>query len=51
MGVLGPVRARIKSTLSKEIYAALYGAETFRLRASFQDLCSELLAELDLESQ
>ncbi len=45
------IRRRLKSTLSKDIYAAMYGAETFRFRASFQDLCSELLAELHLESQ
>ncbi len=44
------VRARLKSTLSKEVYAAFYGSETFRFRASFQDVCSELLAEILLES-
>ncbi len=45
------LRDRLKSTLSKDIYAAMYGAETYRSRTSFQDLCSELLAELYLESK
>ena len=44
-------RRRTKFILSQDVYAAMYIEEADLWRVSFQDLCSELLAELHLESK
>ncbi len=43
-------RVRLKDLLSTDVYAALYGRMTTHFRPSFQDVCSQILAELEAES-
>jgi hypothetical protein len=40
-------RFRLKNTLSVDLYEALYNSETGTYRQTFQELCSQLLHELD----
>jgi hypothetical protein len=41
------MRRRLKKSLSDEIYAAIYNAESWQFRSSFQEENSRILAEID----
>ncbi len=44
-------RVRIKSFLSDDVFADFYRSQTTHYRSSFEDVCSQILAELDTASR
>ena len=44
-------RVRLKDVLSTDVTAAMYRQQATHWRQSFQDLCSQILAEIDTESK